>query len=71
MMIVHLLQAKVVKHGQAKGKINLTVDIQSGKLFAVKPSKEILDDSNVFTHDKSKLRFTSVLTNTHCFVKLR
>ena len=34
-------------------KIKLTVDIQSGKLMAIKPTKMVLNDTNVFAHDKS------------------
>ncbi|CAH1781564.1 unnamed protein product [Owenia fusiformis] len=33
-------------------KYTLTVDIMAGKLYAVRPSKEVLDNSNLFTHDK-------------------
>ena len=40
------------KNGQ---KLNLTVDIQQGKLFVVRPNKNTLDSSNVFLHDKSKI----------------
>ena len=40
------------KNGQ---KLNLTVDIQQGKLFVVRPNKTTLDSSNVFLHDKSKI----------------
>lgn len=36
-------------------KVNLNVDMRQGRLFAVKPSKDFLDSSNIFTHDKSKL----------------
>jgi len=45
-----LVQAK---SGQAK--IKLTVDIQAGKLMAIKPTKSILNDNNVFSHDKSAI----------------
>jgi len=49
-----LVQAKTVSvRGQAK--IKLTVDIQAGKLMAIKPTKSILNDNNVFSHDKSML----------------
>ena len=34
-------------------KIKLTVDIQAGKLMAIKPTKTCLNDNNVFSHDKS------------------
>jgi len=37
--------------GQAK--IKLTVDIQGGKLMTIKPTKNVLNDNNVFSHDKS------------------
>ena len=40
------------KNGQ---KLNVTVDIQQGKLFVVRPNKSTLDASNVFLHDKSKI----------------
>lgn len=45
------LKVKMEKVGK-NAKATLTVDIQAGKLFAVKPSKEVLDDSNTFTHEK-------------------
>ncbi|XP_064614933.1 phosphatidylinositol 3,4,5-trisphosphate 5-phosphatase 1-like [Liolophura sinensis] len=45
-------EVKAIKHGRVAGRVTLTVDIQAGKLFAVKPSKEVLDDSNTFPHDK-------------------
>ena len=49
-----LMQAKTVSlSGQAK--IKLTVDIQAGKLMAIKPTKSILNDNNVFSHDKSMI----------------
>ena len=34
--------------------MSMTVCIQQGKLLIVKPYKNILDENNVFTHDKSK-----------------
>ena len=49
------VQAKLVKLGK-DAKVKLTVDIQSGKLFCVKPSKDILDESNMFTHDKGRYK---------------
>ena len=47
------LQVKTYKFGKPAGKITLTVDVQAGKLFAVKPTKDILNEQNVFTHNKS------------------
>lgn len=47
-------EVKAIKHRREAGRVTLTVDIQAGKLFAVKPSKEVLDDSNTFPHDKSE-----------------
>ena len=49
-----MLQAKLSKSGKlsASHRVTLKVDIHSGKLFMVRPSKETLDDSNVFNHDK-------------------
>jgi hypothetical protein len=52
LLLLLLLQAKMLTLSQAK-RIKLTVDIQVGKLLAIKPHKEVLNDSNVFTHDKS------------------
>jgi len=49
-----LLQAKVLKL-TVLSKIKLTVDIQAGKLLAVKPTKDVLNDKNVFSHDRSTL----------------
>jgi hypothetical protein len=51
-------QVKLVKAGKMMSqavKVNLNVDMRQGRLFAVKPSKDALDSSNTFTHDKSKL----------------
>jgi len=49
--MILLVQAKTVSlSGQ---KIKLTVDIQAGKLMAIKPTKTCLNDNNVFSHDKS------------------
>jgi len=49
-----VVQAKTVSlSGQAK--IKLTVDIQGGKFMAIKPTKNVMNDNNVFTHDKSML----------------
>ena len=36
-------------------KIKLTVDIQAGKLMTIKPTKSVLNDKNVFSHDKGVL----------------
>ncbi|XP_033760174.1 phosphatidylinositol 3,4,5-trisphosphate 5-phosphatase 2A-like [Pecten maximus] len=33
-------------------KMTLTIDIPAGKMFAVKPSKDILDSNSVITHDR-------------------
>ncbi|OWF40904.1 Phosphatidylinositol 3,4,5-trisphosphate 5-phosphatase 2 [Mizuhopecten yessoensis] len=33
-------------------KMTLTIDIPAGKMFAVKPSKEILDSNSLITHDR-------------------
>ena len=49
------LQAKYVKYGKPAQKITMSVDIQGGKLRIVKPHKDVLDDSNVFSHDKVTL----------------
>jgi len=46
-----VVQAKTVSLSQAK--IKLTIDIQGGKLMAIKPTKNVMNDNNVFTHDKS------------------
>ena len=48
------MQAKTVSLS-GQGKIKLTVDIQGGKLMAIKPSKNVLNDNNVFSHDKSMI----------------
>ncbi|CAL1541371.1 unnamed protein product [Lymnaea stagnalis] len=45
-------EVKVLKYGKANYKLKLTVDIHQGRFFAVKPSKEQLDASNTFPHDK-------------------
>nr|KAG5696718.1 hypothetical protein BaRGS_028838 [Batillaria attramentaria] len=45
----------------APSKLNLNVDIRQGRLFAVKPSKDFLDSSNTFTHDKSRFHGLVVL----------
>jgi len=52
------MQAKTVSLS-GQGKIKLTVDIQGGKLMAIKPTKNILNDNNVFTHDKSTISLCS------------
>ena len=40
-----------------QAKIKLTVDIQSGKLLAIKPNKDCLNEKNVFTHERSEFIF--------------
>ncbi|CAG5122547.1 unnamed protein product [Candidula unifasciata] len=45
-------EVKVLKYGKANYKLKLTVDIHQGRFFAVKPSKDLLDASNTFPHDK-------------------
>ncbi|XP_025080135.1 phosphatidylinositol 3,4,5-trisphosphate 5-phosphatase 2-like isoform X2 [Pomacea canaliculata] len=47
-------EVKLIKGGKMTGpsKVNLNVDMRQGRLFAVKPSKDFLDSSNIFTHDK-------------------
>ena len=38
-------------------KVNLNVDMRHGRVFAVQRSKDLLDSSNTFAHDKSNARF--------------
>ncbi|GFR86334.1 phosphatidylinositol-3,4,5-trisphosphate 5-phosphatase 2 [Elysia marginata] len=45
-------EVKVLKYGKVNYKLKLTVDIHQGRFFAVKPSKDLLDSSNTFPHDK-------------------
>ncbi|KAK3094659.1 hypothetical protein FSP39_004619 [Pinctada imbricata] len=45
-------EVKLLRHGSFHSKMTLSVDISQGKLFAVKPSKDALDPSSVFTHDR-------------------
>ncbi|KAK3776324.1 hypothetical protein RRG08_039910 [Elysia crispata] len=45
-------EVKVLKYGKVNYKLKLTVDIHQGRFFAVKPSKDNLDSSNTFPHDK-------------------
>ncbi|KAK7090622.1 phosphatidylinositol 3,4,5-trisphosphate 5-phosphatase 2-like isoform X2 [Littorina saxatilis] len=48
-------EVKLLKAGKVlnqAAKLNLNVDMRQGRLFAVKPSKDFLDSSNTFTHDK-------------------
>ena len=52
----------VLLSGQTK--IKLTVDIQAGKLMAIKPTKNVLNENNVFTHDKSTCRLSATLFST-------
>lgn len=59
-------QVRAVKHGKPMGRVTLKVDVQTGRLFAVKPSKDILDASNTFSHEKSNL-LLSLFTNTSLF----
>ncbi|CAE1280019.1 SHIP2 [Acanthosepion pharaonis] len=47
-----IFEVRAVKHGKPMGRVTLKVDVQTGRLFAVKPSKDILDASNTFSHDK-------------------
>ena len=51
---IFVFQVKVLKHGKTNYKLKLTVDIHQGRFFAVKPNKDNLDSSNMFSHDKSK-----------------
>ncbi|KAK6195098.1 hypothetical protein SNE40_000592 [Patella caerulea] len=45
-------EVKVSKSGKFSSKMTLTIDIRAGRFFAVKPSKDFLDSSNTFDHDK-------------------
>ncbi|XP_041349218.1 phosphatidylinositol 3,4,5-trisphosphate 5-phosphatase 2A-like [Gigantopelta aegis] len=45
-------EVKVTKPGKLTSKMTLTVDLKQGRMYAVKPSKEFLDSSNNFSHDK-------------------
>ncbi|XP_005096102.1 phosphatidylinositol 3,4,5-trisphosphate 5-phosphatase 1 isoform X2 [Aplysia californica] len=45
-------EVKVLKYGKTNYRLKLTVDIHQGRFFAVKPSKDLLDSSNTFPHDK-------------------
>ncbi|XP_029635939.1 phosphatidylinositol 3,4,5-trisphosphate 5-phosphatase 2A-like isoform X1 [Octopus sinensis] len=47
-----IFEVRAVKHGKPMGRVTLKVDVQTGRLFAVKPSKDILDASNTFSHEK-------------------
>ncbi|XP_046568914.1 LOW QUALITY PROTEIN: phosphatidylinositol 3,4,5-trisphosphate 5-phosphatase 2A-like [Haliotis rubra] len=40
------------KAGKFTSKVTLNVDIRQGRFYAVKPSKDFLDSSNTFTHDR-------------------
>ena len=49
--------------------MNLMVDIQAGKFFAVRMNHDSLDDSNVFFHDKGRAPL-ALLGTAHLMVDI-
>ena len=48
-------QVHLYKHGKAGTKLKVSVDVEQGKLFAVKEKGSQLDETNVFSSDQSRL----------------
>ena len=43
------------RHGKTGGKVVLSVDVNAGKLTAVRSNKDAIEEKNVFPFDKSEL----------------
>ena len=46
-------QVHLYKFGKSGPKLKVTVDVEQGKLFAVKEKGSQLDENNVFSSDQS------------------